>query len=113
MRKVWRYSGSSGLILAALFFGFFARGQTAPEAGGYVPGTPGWVSLIDACMARGGGRKDCIEALPPEMYAEFPAREQGRAAERRALFMLPRTPWVPAAKDLPEIYRSTLSLPDL
>jgi hypothetical protein len=113
MRKVWRYSGSLGLILAGLFFGFLARGQTSPEASGYVPGTPAWVPLIDACMARGGGRNDCIEALPPEMYAEFLAWEQGRAAERRALFSLPRTPWVPAAKDLPEIYRSPLSLPEL
>ncbi len=113
MRKVWRYSGSSGLILAALFFGLFARGQTSREASGYVPGTRAWVPLIDACMARGGGRIDCIEALPPKIYAEFLAWEQGRAAERRALMKLPRTPWVPAAEDLPEIYRSPLSLPEL
>jgi hypothetical protein len=54
-----------------------------------------------------------IEALPPEIYAEFLAWEQGRAAERRARLKLPRTPWVPAAEDLPEIYRSPLSLPEL
>jgi hypothetical protein len=113
MRKVWRYLVFLGLILAVLFFGSFARGQTSPEASGYVPGTRAWVPLIDACMARGGGRNDCIEALPPKIYAEFLAWEQGVASKRRAFLKLPRTPWVPAAKDLPEIYRSPLSLPEL
>ena len=42
-----------------------------------------WVPLIDACMAEGGARNDCIEALPPEVLAELEAWEAQNAALRR------------------------------
>jgi len=104
---------TGGLILLTLFSELPAWGQSSPEPPGYVPGTPVWVPLIDACMAGGGGRNDCIESLPPQIYADFLAWEQGRAAERRALSQLPRTPWFPAPAELPEIYLFPLTVPDL
>ncbi len=90
----WRLL-SVGLIAASLLAATLARGQSSPDLPGYVPGTPAWVPLIDACMTDGGGRNDCIEALPAEIYAEFLAWEQD--GRRRALMRLPRIP-IPAKK---------------
>ena len=44
----------------------------------YVPGTPSWVPLIDACMEAGGSRNDCIGALPPEELKKLEKSEQQR-----------------------------------
>jgi hypothetical protein len=49
----------------------------------YLPGTPSWVPLIDDCMAGGGSRGECIEALPPEELAKLEAWEAERADLRR------------------------------
>lgn len=115
---MWQWKRHSsflpGFILTGLLFGPAIHAQDYPDIPGYVPGTPPWIPLIDACMAAGGGRNDCIEALPPDMYAAFLADEQAGAAERRALMRLPRTPpQVPPPGDLPEIYKSPLSLPEI
>lgn len=109
----WQLVITVGLIMASLVSVPLVRGETSPEPPGYVPGTPPWVPLIDACMAGGGMRNDCIEALPPQIYADFLAWERSQAAERRALGQLPRSPWVPAAEDLPQIYRSPMKVSDL
>jgi hypothetical protein len=52
---------------------------------GYVPGTPPWVPLIDACMAQGATRSDCIASLPPDVLEAFEASEREGAARRGAL----------------------------
>ncbi len=104
----------TGVLIVASGSFSFALAQDYPDIPGYVPGTPPWTPLIDACMTAGGGRIDCIEALPPDMYEAFLADEQARAAERRALMQLPRTPpQVPAPGDLPHIYQSPLALDEL
>lgn len=102
------------LLLVAILCSGIASSQDHTEAGGYISGTPPWVPLIDQCMNAGGARNDCIAALPPDMHAAFIADERARAAERRALMQLPRTPpRVPAAGELPDIYKSPLSLAGL
>ena len=49
----------------------------------YLPGTPSWVPLIDACMAGGGSRGDCIAALPPEELAALEQWERENGDRRR------------------------------
>ena len=58
---------------------------TAPPGQTYPPGTPSWVPLIDQCMAAGGSRSECVEALPPAELHAFRDWEQQRAQrlERR------------------------------
>jgi hypothetical protein len=110
----WQYGIRVRLILAVLVLVPVVHGQDYPDIPGYVPGTPPWVPLIDACMTAGGQRNDCIEALPPDMYAEFLAAERARAAERAALLQLARTPpQVPPPEELAHIYKSPLSVPEL
>lgn len=104
---------SALLVITGLDCLTAASGQDYPDIPGYVPGTPPWVPLIDQCMSAGGQRNDCIEALPPDIYADFLAAERARAAERAALLQLPRTPRVPSAQDLPEIYQTPALLPEL
>lgn len=104
----------TGVLIVASGSFSFALAQDYPDIPGYVPGTPPWTPLIDACMTAGGGRIDCIEALPPDMYEAFLADEQARASERRALMRLPGTPpRVPPPGDLPHIYQSPLAVDDL
>lgn len=55
--------------------------DTAPKA--YLPGTPSWVPLIDACMRSGRSRGDCIDALPAEQLAELERWERETGAQRR------------------------------
>lgn len=50
----------------------------SPDGYPYRPGTPSWVPLIDACMARGGQRNQCIEGLPSEELEKFLRWEQGQ-----------------------------------
>ena len=50
----------------------------------YHPGTPTYVPLIDDCLALGGTRPDCIEALPPDELKKLEAEEARRGAMRRA-----------------------------
>ena len=52
------------------------------ESGRHVPGTPAYVPLIDACLAKGGSRGECIESLPPEALARLAAEEARRGAMR-------------------------------
>lgn len=105
---------SIGLVVACLISMPVLIAQDYPNIPGYVPGTPPWIPLIDACMTAGGQRNDCIEALPPDIYAEFLAAERARAAERAALERLPRTPpLVPPPEQMPHIYKSPLSVPEL
>lgn len=44
-------------------------------AGRVVQPTPehSWVPLIESCMAHGGTRAECIDALPPNVLDEFEA----------------------------------------
>lgn len=42
-----------------------------------------WIVLIDACMAAGGQRAQCIENLPPEVLTQLQAWEAENAAMRR------------------------------
>ena len=42
-----------------------------------------WVKLINACMADGGQRTQCIENLPPDILAQLEEWEAGNAAMRR------------------------------
>ena len=58
----------------------------------YLPGTPSWVPLIDACMREGGSRGACIDALPPEEKAALEQWEQETAAKRRELLLRNRQP---------------------
>jgi len=39
--------------------------------GVYFPGDATWVPLIDDCMAAGGSRRHCINALPPAERAKL------------------------------------------
>ena len=55
----------------------------SPPTQKYVPGTPSWVPLIDTCMATGGRRADCIEALPPEELQKLEAWEQQNSQGRK------------------------------
>lgn len=57
---------------------------TTPN-GKYLPGTPSWVPLIDACMEAGGTRNDCIAALPEEELKKLEAWEQRNAWRRQRL----------------------------
>ena len=50
----------------------------------YYPGTPTYVPLIDDCLALGGTRGACIEALPPDELKKLEAEEARRGAMRRA-----------------------------
>jgi hypothetical protein len=110
----WKSAFAVATFIVVIFCMPDTKAQDYPDIPGYLPGTPPWVPLIDACMTAGGQRNDCIEALPPDMYAAFLAAERARAAERRALMQLPRTPpQVPAPEDLPGIYRSPLSFAEL
>jgi len=90
-------------LLPLLAYVSSAVGQTPLEFPGYRPGTGPWIPVIDECMTAGGNRNDCIEALPPDLYAAFLNWEQ--SGNRRALMRLPRIPVVPNAADLPDIYR--------
>lgn len=56
---------------------------TKPPQQTYEFGTPSWVPLIDACMASGGNRNECIESLPPEELEKLRASEQRNAELRR------------------------------
>ena len=100
-------------VLTALLWVSTAHAQTETAPSGYLPGTPPWVPLIDACMTAGGGRNDCIEALPPDLHAEFLATERARRDERRALLQRQRTPRIPPPERLPDIYRDPTSVPGL
>ena len=42
-----------------------------------------WIILIDACMAAGNQRTQCIENLPPEVLAQLQAWETENADMRR------------------------------
>ena len=42
-----------------------------------------WVVLIQSCMAAGGQRTQCIENLPPEVFAQLEAWEAENADMRR------------------------------
>ena len=33
--------------------------------------SPGWLPLVDDCLAAGGNRTDCIDDLPAEELAKF------------------------------------------
>ena len=44
-----------------------------------------WVPLIDACMAEGRTRADCIDSLPPEVMAQLETWEAENARIRREL----------------------------
>ena len=46
----------------------------------YYPGTPTYVPLIDDCLALGGTRGACIEALPPDELKKLEAEEARRGA---------------------------------
>ena len=50
----------------------------------YYTGTPTYVPLIDDCLALGGTRGACIEALPPDELKKLEAEEARRGAMRRA-----------------------------
>ncbi len=50
----------------------------------YYIGTPTYVPLIDDCLALGGTRGACIEALPPDELKKLEAEEARRGATRRA-----------------------------
>lgn len=62
----------------------------------YHPGTPSWVPLIDECMNAGGGRGECIAALPPEELAKLEAWEAERGRMRRSRMALRRALNAPA-----------------
>ena len=62
---------------------------TAPD-NQYIPGTPSWVPLIDACMASGGLRGDCINALPAEELHKLETWEESH--QRRELLRMHRDP---------------------
>jgi len=80
-------------VLISACHPWFRSGPGAPEdqqpelasETGYVPGTPPWVPLIDACMSNGGTRDECIEALPLDMLEALESWEREIAARRRAL----------------------------
>ena len=80
-------------ILCSACHPWFKSGPGAPDdqqpeitsETGYVPGTPPWVPVIDACMANGGTRGECIESLPPEMLEALESWEREIAFRRRAL----------------------------
>lgn len=50
---------------------------------GYMPGTPPWVPLIDACMSEGRSRGDCIESLPPDTLSALEEWERANGELRR------------------------------
>jgi hypothetical protein len=62
--------------------------QRAPPRGRFSPRyqegqEQPWTALIDACMAAGGQRSECIEKLPPEVLIQLEAWESANAAMRR------------------------------
>ncbi len=57
----------------------------------YYPGTPTYVPLIDDCLALGGTRGACIEALPPDELKKLEAEEARRGAMRRAQMRVRRS----------------------
>jgi hypothetical protein len=60
----------------------------SPDGYPYEAGTPRWVPLIDACIANGGKRSDCIEGLPVQEYERFLTWE--REHRRRQLLEIRR-----------------------
>ena len=60
--------------------------STKPPQQSYELSTPSWVPLIDACLASGGKRNECLESLPPEELEKLRAWEQ-----RNAVLMRPGT----------------------
>lgn len=83
-----------GSTLAACSHPWFKSGSSAPPdqepviatpEGVDRPAKPLWLSRIDACMATGASRNECIESLPSEDKRAFEAWERERAERRRAL----------------------------
>lgn len=62
----------------------------SPDGYPYEAGTPSWVPLIDACIANGGKRSDCIEGLPVQEYEKFLTWE--REHRRRQLLEIRHRP---------------------
>jgi hypothetical protein len=99
------------LVLALSLWGLAAVGLAER---GYRPGTPPWVPVIDDCMAAGGNRNDCIEALPPDLYAGFLEWERGPEWRRGAdILKRSRIPAVPPAEAIAAIFRSPLAVPSM